>query len=1022
MWLNRKKLLLVAGLLVMLFPGGRAQAQTLSVSGISPTSGPVGSVVTITGLNFGTSQGTSTISLNGTSAVVTTWNDTVITAVVPVGASSGVFSVVVNGEVANSASFTVTALPSGWSDGDVGSVGVAGSASYTNGTFTVKGSGHYINYSADGMHFAYQPLSGDGTIVARVVSVTGTTTAQVGVMIRETLTAGSTMAFADFQNSSYSYEYFYYRTTTGANAQYLGITSGQTMPYWLKLVRSGNTFTAYASSDGMNWLAAGSSETITMAQNVYVGLAVSSDNNSTPATATFDSVSISSTSSPAPVITSTSTTTASIGSQVVISGSGFGASQGGSLVLLNDAPVTVSSWAATSITISVPTGATSGPLVVSTAPAMNCSNAVGFTVTAQPLPSPWLNQDVGIVPTAGSATFTSGVFTVTGSGSGPGTPTDKLQFVYQPLSGDGTIVARVVNTQGSYPTAGVMIRETLSPGATEAYSEYYNKYDSYFYYRTTTGGTPSYAGGPFAGVPYWLKLTRSGSTFAAFASADGVNWSQIGSSETISMAPNVFIGLAVTGAVNNGPVTATFDNVSVSSIASPAPVIAYLSSTTGAVGSEISISGTGFGDLQGSSSVTLNGSPVTINSWSATVIVVTIPTGATSGPFVVTVAPTMNDSNPMVFTVTSQPLPPGISDQDVNTATSNVFVAAGSSSYANGVFTVSGAGSCFGCSTVDGMHFVYQSLSGDGTILARIKSLQGGTAPRAGVMIRETLSPSATLASAGFNGNYMYFWDRPTTGSNSAYQSTNTYYTLPYWAKLVRSGNTFSAYQSSDGVNWIQIGSNVTVTMAQSVFVGLAVTSGSASTLTTATFDNVSINSTASPAPVITNVSATTGSVGSQVAILGSGFGDSQGSSLVMLNDVPVTINSWSATSVVITIPTGATSGPLAVSVALSMNCSNPIDFTVTTQPLPTPWLDQDVGQVAAPGSASFGWCVHTYRRGTWCRLCRQDPFRISASFHRCDYRGASSEPHRPGRFGSCRDDSRNTQPRSGRRVRRILG
>ena len=63
----------------------------------------------------------------------------------------------------------------------------------------------------------------------------------------------------------------------------------------------------------------------------------------------------------------------------------------------------------------------------------------------------------------------------------------EVSFVAE-VDGDGTIVARITGTQGSYPTVGVMIRETLNPGATMAYAEYYNQYSSYFYYRTITGG------------------------------------------------------------------------------------------------------------------------------------------------------------------------------------------------------------------------------------------------------------------------------------------------------------------------------------------------------------------------------------------------------------------------------------------------------------------------------------------------------------------------------------------------------
>src|SRR4029077_15348452 len=175
---------------------------------------------------------------------------------------------------------------------------------------------------------------------------------------------------------------------------------------------------------------------------------------------------------------------------------------------------------------------------------------------------------------------------------------------------------------------------------------------------------------------------------------------------------------------------------------------------------------------------------------------------------------------------------------------------------------------------------------------------------------------------------------------------------LPYWIQLVRSGSTFAGYSSLDGVNWTQIGPSQTINMAQNVYVGVAISSATNSALSTATVDNVSVNPATAPAPVITSVSATTGSIGSQVVISGSGFGSTQGA--VFLNGAPATINLWNATSVTITIPGGAPSGPLAVSVAPSMNDSNAVTFTVTSQPLPNGWLDQDVGAVGIAGSASY--------------------------------------------------------------------
>jgi regulation of enolase protein 1 (concanavalin A-like superfamily) len=58
--------------------------------------------------------------------------------------------------------------------------------------------------------------------------------------------------------------------------------------------------------------------------------------------------------------------------------------------------------------------------------------------------------------------------------------------------------------------------------------------------------------------------------------------------------------------------------------------------------------------------------------------------------------------------------------------------------------------------------------------------------------------------------------------------------------KLTRSGNTFTAYESADGSNWTEIGTD-TIPMASGVFVGLAVTSHNTSSSATSTFDNVSI-------------------------------------------------------------------------------------------------------------------------------------------------------------------------------------
>lgn len=81
------------------------------ISGLSLTSGSVGSPVTISGANFGSAQGTSKVAFNSTTAAPTNWSASSITAPVPTGAATGNVVVTVGGQASNGVNFTVTANP-----------------------------------------------------------------------------------------------------------------------------------------------------------------------------------------------------------------------------------------------------------------------------------------------------------------------------------------------------------------------------------------------------------------------------------------------------------------------------------------------------------------------------------------------------------------------------------------------------------------------------------------------------------------------------------------------------------------------------------------------------------------------------------------------------------------------------------------------------------------------------------------------------------------------------------------------
>jgi regulation of enolase protein 1 (concanavalin A-like superfamily) len=181
-------------------------------------------------------------------------------------------------------------LPAGWTSQDVGDVGIAGTASYTSGTgaYTVSGSG--IGFSTDQFRYAWQTLSGDGEIKARITGFSATTTtAQGGVMIRETTTGGSKFHFAGRRNDG---KIAYARRSNTGGSVTAGTSGGAVaLPYWVRVVRVGNTITSYKSANGVSWSKVNSAN-ITMASQITIGLAVTSASNAATATVTFDNVTV----------------------------------------------------------------------------------------------------------------------------------------------------------------------------------------------------------------------------------------------------------------------------------------------------------------------------------------------------------------------------------------------------------------------------------------------------------------------------------------------------------------------------------------------------------------------------------------------------------------------------------------------------------------------------------------------------------------------------------------------------------
>ena len=361
---------------------------------------------------------------------------------------------------------TANYIQTPWVHENVGTATGGNFSGTGSGPFTVQGSGADIWGAADGFHYAYQNLPGDGMITARVTAVQNTDAwAKAGVMIRKGTSPTSQHAFTAV--TSANGVSFQRRENDGAQSLSNGVAGAA--PYWVRLVRSGPSLKSYASSNGSSWSLLGESVQSGLPKDLLAGLAVTAHNNNLQNTSTFDNFSI--------------------------------------------------------------------------------------------VRDNWVSNSIGASGWTGSAT---GYGTVQVSGGGNDIWGNADQFFYnsRQITGDGEIKARVVSVQwtDNWAKAGVMIRETLTPGSRHAFSSVTpgpNKTE--FLHRDATDGVSVAVGGQM-NAPCWLRISRVGNTFTSSSSTDGAVWTTLGTA-TITMGSVVNVGLGVCshqGAIINNSV---FDNI-----------------------------------------------------------------------------------------------------------------------------------------------------------------------------------------------------------------------------------------------------------------------------------------------------------------------------------------------------------------------------------------------------------------------------------------------------------------------------
>ncbi|HWK05041.1 MAG TPA: cellulose binding domain-containing protein [Puia sp.] len=247
----------------------------------------------------------------------------------------------------------------------------------------------------------------------------------------------------------------------------------------------------------------------------------------------------------------------------------------------------IGSWTNNTLTTYTDWAVTNGTTYYYKVSANNQSGTSGASgeASAQPvattavLPAGWTTKDIGSTTAVGSTGYDSVInntFVVNGSGTGMGGTSDNFTYTYGVATGDFTITVHMANYNWAWTgdKAGLVLRETLNPDAkslTLYQGDLGNRVTSFQTRNTTGGSTTSVGGNKFSFFP-WYRLQRSGNTFTASQSTDGINYGVVGTS-TVAMNSTCYVGMGVaTGATGNLS-NVTYENVTISggTTAPPSP-------------------------------------------------------------------------------------------------------------------------------------------------------------------------------------------------------------------------------------------------------------------------------------------------------------------------------------------------------------------------------------------------------------------------------------------------------------------
>jgi RHS repeat-associated protein len=401
------------------------------IASFTPSSGPPGTQVTISGSNFGATSATDTVSFNGVAAVVgapSTYST--IYATVPAAATTGPITVVVNGLSATSSTNFVVTTPPPTVTGFSPASGPVGTSVTVNGT----------NFSAT-------PSANIVTFNGTAATVTTATTTSLVALVPSGATTGPISVTVNGQSATSSSSFVVFQPPTIS-----GFSPPSGAP-GTPVTISGTNFSTTPSSNTVTFN--GTSATVTAATATSLTVSVPAAASTGLITVTVNGLSASSSTAfvvtvPPPTITSFSPASGPVGTVVSVTGTNFSTTASANIVKFNGTTASVTASTTTSLTTAVPAGTTAGPITV-TVGGQTAASASSFTVLAITTFTPTngvvgdpvtiSGTGFGSVPTANSVAF-NGAPAIVGSNS-----TASAIYSWVPASATTGPIAVTVNGQ-----------------------------------------------------------------------------------------------------------------------------------------------------------------------------------------------------------------------------------------------------------------------------------------------------------------------------------------------------------------------------------------------------------------------------------------------------------------------------------------------------------------------------------------------------------------------------------------------